>query len=178
MPRQLIKDQKIWEILFRYHKYTFIKYINTTFSTHSKIFTVFRNDSYTDIDYTSRCVELIWIPFDIHTRLHSVEQLTWTIQTLHCVSAVRKVLYDSLDIQLPPCYIWDLPILLENSYGYKPLGVDTIQNWDIVFLRKLSRNSLSHIVLWLEQQYVFHACRSRNTLIELFHSLEGEYATI
>lgn len=150
---------------------------NNNFTTISKPFSVFRNDTYGNILYRDVCKKFVGIPFDITTKLYSKEQLCWKIEHFHCVAAVRKVLYDTLNIHIPLCYVWNMPKILTDYFGYEKICTDSICNWDIIFLRKFSRDSISHVVLWLDQNQIFHSCRSRNTVIELFDCLDWEYST-
>ncbi|MCX6825290.1 MAG: NlpC/P60 family protein [candidate division SR1 bacterium] len=122
---------------------------------------------------------MVKIPFDITIQIHSKEQLkNGNPLQMNCVIALRKVLYDTLDIRLPPCYVWNLPNLLVHSYKYNKITTDNIQNGDILLLRKLSKDRISHVVLGLDQNEVFHSCRSKNTVIELFDCLNEEYSTV
>ena len=155
----------------------FILLNNTNFTTISNKFSVFRNEHYSEIMYRENCKKLIGIPFNIKNKLHSLEQLDWDISCLHCISALRKILYDTLNIYLQPCYIRDLPKTLKEEHNYNEILVNKIQNWDIVFLRKPPKERISHVVLWLDQEQIFHSCRSRNTVIELFSCLDWEYST-
>jgi len=139
---------------------------------------VLRHTDYQVQNYKDHCKKIIGIPFDIQTVLHTEQQLTTPIQWLHCVAALRKVLYDTLSLHLHPSYIYNLENNLINHYGYHKETVNQIHNWDILLLRKLNTNQVSHVVLWLENNYIFHACRSRWTVIELLECLEWEYSNI
>src|SRR3990167_6572230 len=77
----------------------------TTFPTLSKTFSVLRNNEYNKTTYRDSCTKLVGIPFSIHTKLHTEQDLNDKIQNLHCISALRKVLYDTLHFQIPLCYI-------------------------------------------------------------------------
>lgn len=148
------------------------------FTTISKTFSVFRNDDYKSVVYQENCQKLVGIPFDIVIQRHSSEQLEREpILKMNCVTALRKVLYDTLNILLPPCYIWNLPKLLIEHYNYNEVTTNKIQNWDVIFLSKPPKERISHVVLWLDQEQIFHSCRSRNTVIELFSCLDWEYLT-
>lgn len=81
-------------------------------------------------------------------QIHSKEQLeNATILQMNCVTALRKVLYDTLNIRLPPCYVWNLPNLLVKRYNYNKIITDELQNGDIIFLKKPSKDRISHVVM-------------------------------
>ncbi|PZM86869.1 MAG: hypothetical protein DLD55_04390 [candidate division SR1 bacterium] len=136
-----------------------------------------RNTTYAQEDYLPSAKKLLHIPFDITTVLYEEKALQQEIVSFHCVAALRKVLFDTLGFCLAPCYVGELPLLLK-AYNYEKVLTNQIQNGDIMCLRKKTRDRISHVVLGLQNQYVFHACRSRGTVIELLSCLEDEYFTI
>jgi hypothetical protein len=121
-------------------------------------------------------MSLLSITFDIKTKIHTEDDLRWNISTLHCVSAIRKILYDTVNIIVPPCYVWELPDMLCTKFWYQIRKTEEIINWDIIFLKKYPKTRISHVALWLKNNEIFHSCRSWGTQLRSFVNLFPEYS--
>jgi hypothetical protein len=94
------------------------------------------------------------------------------------VSAVRKVLFDALNYELPKLWIGNMPkrLINQGNYSIKEVGLNNIKNGDLIFVGKNTSSSIDHLMLWLSNNRVFHSCTARNTIIETLKAcLDSEY---
>lgn len=79
----------------------------------------------------------------------------------NCVTAVRNILRNDFSFELPRAYVGNLGYLLCEIHNAK---VATILNWeikywDLIFTKDIESRYISHLMIWLEWNKVFHSNR-------------------
>lgn len=136
-----------------------------------------RNETRAHKDFHYHTKKLLSVPFRLHTILTDSD-LLWTPRTLNCVSAVRKVLFDTVRFEIPKTWIGNIPKELVTYEWFSLLDIpySDVRNGDLLFVWKYTDTSITHLMLALPEWKVFHSCRARNTTIDdLQYCLQTQY---
>ncbi len=94
----------------------------------------------------------------------------------NCVSSIRWILYSALSEKfiLPYSWIGNMPKLMIDNNKANFVRTSTPQAWDLLFLQNKKYENwwrpISHVVLFMWQDEVFHCHRIKQSIIENFDS--------